>query len=108
MKRLFSLDIGTGYNMGYNLLNTLTVMVGAGAAYSISGRKTWVAVATLLVLLANFTGASVLLLYWNTAHPVPNMYDIFDSRLAIDIGDGWNDPNRHNPFGWVFHVPPPF
>jgi len=107
LKRLFSLDIGTGYNMGYNLLNTLTVMVGAGAAYSISGRKTWVAVATLLVLLANFTGASVLLLYWNTAHPVPNLYDIFDSRLAIDIGDGWNDPNRHNPFGWVFHVPPP-
>ena len=102
VKRLFSLDIGTGYNIGYNLLNTLTVLVGAGAAYAISGNKTWVAVATLLVLLANFTGASVLLLYWDTFHFVPNMYDIFDSRLAIDIGDAWNDPNRHNPFGWIF------
>jgi hypothetical protein len=108
VKRLFSLDIGTGYNMGYNLLNTLTVFVGAGAAYSISGRKTWVAVATLLVLLANFSGASVLLLYWNTAHPVANLYDVFDSRLAIDIGDGWNDPDRHNPFGWIWeHRDPP-
>ncbi len=59
LKRLLSLDIGTGYNMGYNLLNALTSLVGAGAAYSISGRRAWVAVATLLVLLANFTGSSV-------------------------------------------------
>lgn len=107
LKRLFSLDIGTGYNMGYNLLNTLTCLVGAGAAYNISGRKTWVAVATLLVLLANFTGSSVLLLYWNNAHPVQNLYDVFDSRLAVDIGDGWNDPTRHNPFGWIYRNPPP-
>jgi hypothetical protein len=106
LKRLFSLDIGTGYNMGYVLLCTLTCLVGAGAAYSISGRKTWVAVATLLVLLANFTGASVLLFFIDTFHRTPNMYDIFDSRLAIDIGDGWNDPNRHNPFGWLFTNPP--
>jgi len=108
VKRLFSLDIGTGYNMGYNLLNTLTCFVGAGAAYSVSGRKIWVAVAAAAVLLANFTGSSVFLLYWNTVHYVPNLYDIFDSRLAIDIGDGWNDPNRHNPFGWIWaHRDPP-
>ena len=106
LKRLFSLDIGTGYNMGYNLLNTLTCLVGAGAAYAISGKRTWVAVATLLVLLANFTGSSVLLLYWNNAHPHPG-YDVFDSRLAVDIGDGWNDPARNNPFGWIYRYPPP-
>ncbi len=106
LKRLFSLDIGTGYNMGYNLLNTLTCLAGAGAAYAISGRRTWVAVATLLVLLANFTGSSVLLLYWNNAHPHPG-YAVFDSRLAVDIGDGWNNPERHNPFGWIFHYTPP-
>jgi len=108
VKRLFSLDIGTGYNMGYNLLNTLTCFVGAGAAYCVSGRKMWVAVAAAVVLLANFTGSSVFLLYWNTVHFVPNLYDVFDSRLAIDIGDGWNDPNRHNPFGWIWaHRDPP-
>jgi hypothetical protein len=107
LTRLFGLDIGTGYNMGYNLLNTLTMMVGAGAAYLMSGRRVWVGVATLLLLLANFNGSSVFLLYWNTAHPVPGLYDVFDSRLQNDIGDAWNDPNRHNPFAWIFHVPPP-
>ena len=108
VKRLFMLDIGTGYNLGYNLENTLTVFAGAGAAFAVSGRKTWIAVATALVLLGNFTGASLLLLYWNSVHYVPNIYDMFDSRLAIDIGDGWNDPARNNPFGWIWaHRPPP-
>jgi hypothetical protein len=107
LKRLFTLDIGTGYNMGFALLNTFVMFVGAGAAYYISGRRVWACLATLLVLLANFKGASVLLLVWNTWHPVPNLYDVFDARLANDIGDGWNDPNRHNPFGWIFRYPPP-
>jgi hypothetical protein len=107
LKRLFLLDIGTGYNVGYTLLNALTLLAGAGAAYAISGRRMWVCLGAVLILLANFTGSSVLLLYWNSAHPVPNLYAVFDSRLAVDIGDGWNDPNRHNPFGWIFHAPPP-
>jgi hypothetical protein len=105
LTRLFSLDIGTGYNMGYTLLNTLTCLVGTGAAYVIGGRRTWIAVTTLLVLLANFTGASVLLFFYNCFHPSPDI-NVFDSRLAIDIGDGWNDPARHNPFGWVYTYPP--
>jgi hypothetical protein len=105
LKRLLMLDIGTGYNMGYNLLNTLTLLAGAGAAYIISGKRAWVAVATLLVLLANFNGSAVFLLYWNNAHPHPG-YDVFDSRLAVDIGDGWNNPARHNPFSWIYHYPP--
>ncbi len=88
LTRLFSLDIGTGYNMGYTLLNALTLLAGTGAAYAISGKRTWVALATLLVLLANFNGSSVLLLIWNSLHPHLG-YDIFDSRLANDIGDGW-------------------
>ena len=107
LTRLLSLDIGTGYNMGYTLLNTMTCFAGAGAAYSISGRKAWVAVATLAAILANFTGSSVILLFWNNAHPVPNLYDVFDARLSWDIGDSWNDPNRHNPFGWIYKNPPP-
>jgi hypothetical protein len=89
--------------MGYNLLNTLTCLVGAGAAYAMSGRKTWVAVAVLLVLLANFTGAAVLLFFWDSAHPASTAYPfIFDTRLAIDMGDGWNNPVRQNPFGWIY------
>lgn len=107
LKRLFSLDIGTGYNMGYVLLNTLTLFAGAGAAYVISGGRVWVTLATLAALLGNYNGSSILLLFYNTAHPVPGLFDIFDNRLANDIGDGWNDPTRHNPFGWIFHSPPP-
>jgi hypothetical protein len=107
LTRLFTLDIGTGYNMGFTLLNTFVMFVGAGAAYYISGRRIWACLATLLVLLANYKGASLVLLIYNTWHPVPNLYDIFDARLANDIGDGWNDPNRHNPFGWIFTYPPP-
>ena len=107
LKRLFALDIGTGYNIGYTLLNTLTFLVGAGAAYVISGRRTWVAVGTLIVMLANFNGSAVLLLFWQSFHHYAGAPIAFDSRLANDIGDGWNDPNRHNPFGWIFHTQPP-
>ncbi len=33
---------------------------------------------------------------------------MFDARLSIDIGDGWNDPARQNPFGWIWaHRDPP-
>jgi hypothetical protein len=109
LKRLFVLDIGTGYNMGYNLLNTLTCLVGAGAAFAISGKRTWVAVLTLLVLLANFTGSAVFLLLWDSFNaPQPQLYYFFDNRLSIDIGDSWNNPDRHNPFGWIWeHRDPP-
>lgn len=101
LKRLFSLDIGTGYNMGYTLLNTLTCLVGAGAAYRISGNRMWVSVATMLVLLANFTGSSVILLVYNAFHPDPKLV-MFDGRLAIDIADDWTNPERHNIFAWIF------
>lgn len=107
LKRLFWLDVGTAYNIAYTLLNALTCLAGVGAAYAITGRKTWVAVATLVVLLANFTGAAVILLYWNNAHPISGFYHVFDSSLAVDIGTGWNDTDRHNPFGWIFRNPPP-
>jgi hypothetical protein len=106
--RLFSLDIGTGYNMGYCLLNALTVFVGVGAAFALGGQRIWVALAMLLILEANFTGASVILFCLDVNHSVSGLYYIFDTRLAVDIGDGWNDPNRHNPFGWIWqHRDPP-
>ncbi|MEI9998506.1 MAG: hypothetical protein WDO13_04750 [Verrucomicrobiota bacterium] len=107
LKRLFTVDIGTGYNLGYTLLNTFEMFVGAAAAYALGGRQVWICLVTLLVLLANFNGASVVLFFWDLIHPMPNLYDIFDSRLASDIGDGWNDPSRHNPFGWIYRDPPP-
>ncbi len=100
LKRLFNLDIGTGYNMGYTLLNTLTCLVGAGAAYRMSGNRTWVAIATLVVLLANFTGSAVFLVFRDWSSP--------DFQLAINIGDPWNGKDLRNdmvrnPFYWVYN-----
>jgi len=94
LKRLFSLDVGTGYNMGYTLLNTLTLVVGAGAAYAMGGRRAWVAVGVLLVLLANFPGSFLFVFLHNPIHP--------DTRLSIDIGDDWDNPARNNFFAWIF------
>ena len=105
LKRLFALDIGTGYNLGYYLLNTLTCLVGAGAAFAMSGGKKWVSVAVLLVLLANFTGSAVLLFFWDSVHPQPGRFNIFDTRLAIDLGIEWDNP-AHNPFHWIYKHPP--
>jgi hypothetical protein len=109
LTRFLQLDIGTGYNVGYSLLNAFVFFAGAGAAYHISGGRVWVCLATLLVLMANFNGASVVLFVWARIHPLVGVYDIFDSRLAVDIGDGWNNPARHNPFGGIFNpaYPPP-
>ena len=98
LKRLFSLDIGTAYNMGYTLLNALTIFVGTGAAYVISGKRMWAAVATMLVLLGSFTGSLPYLFFINPVNT--------DTRLAYDIGDAWNDPQRHNVFAWIFHRDP--
>ena len=108
LKRLFSVDIGTGYNVGYSLLNTLTFIVGAGAAHVISGRRAWVAVGMLLVLMANFTGSAVFLFFWNNLHGTSDIQPFgFDTRQAVDIYDGWGDPVRHNPFTWGYGGNPP-
>jgi hypothetical protein len=97
LTRLFSLDVGTGYNIGFVLLNTLTVMAGAGAAYAISGRRLWICLAATGILLANFTGSALVLLFLNPWNP--------DFRLSIDINEVWNDP-KQNPFWQILaHVP---
>lgn len=94
LTRLLTLDVGTGYNMGYTLLNTLTLVVGTGAAYVIGGRRLWVGAVALLLLLANFSGSLLFVFLHNPLHP--------DTRLAVDIGDAWDDPARNNIFAWIF------
>jgi len=104
LKRYFILDIGTGYNMGYTLLNTLTLLAGTGAAYLISGRRLWVGLFIMIVLLANFSG-SYLFIYLDFLRQYlfhGNHNAVLDSRLAIDIGDAWGDPGRNNIFAWIF------
>jgi hypothetical protein len=89
MKRLFFLDLGTAYNLGFAFLTAWTCLVGVGVAHSISG-KTWIALATALVLLAGFTGIAPLLIFFGHGP---------DYGVATDINDCWNDRVR-NPFWW--------
>ena len=104
LTRLFSLDIGTGYNVGYSLLNTFTLLVGTGAAYLVSGRRMWVAILTLLVLLGNFSGSFLYLVCYHFTHFHEAGWSFWgvDSRLAVDIGDDWSNPERQNHFDWIF------
>jgi hypothetical protein len=90
MMRLFSLDIGTAYNLSFAFLLAWTCLAGAAVAHSITG-KGWIACTIVMVLLACMTGS------------VP--IDIFshhglDFGVVTDINDVWNDKDR-NPF-WGF------
>jgi len=89
LTRLFSVDIGTGYNLAFVLLAALTGLIGAGAAYSISGKSAGVAAATALVLMAGSTGASIFLDFLSKHDP--------NYCLSLMINDSWDKPDV-NPF----------
>jgi hypothetical protein len=90
LKRLFSLDLGTAYNLSFAFLLAWVVLMGAGVAHSITG-KMWIAVATIIVLLAGSTGSVIFLLFLGH-HGV-------DYEVSTAINDCWNDRAR-NPFWW--------
>ncbi len=92
VKRLFSVDIGTGYNLGFALLAALTALVGAGAAYSISGKRAWVSAATLFIVMAGSTGGAIFLIFLSKHEP--------DYVLSLSLNGGWDEPNW-NPFWWI-------
>jgi hypothetical protein len=60
VKRLFALDVGTAYNISLPLLTSLIALAGAGAAYSVSDKRPWIAFLTLFLFMATFTGGSAL------------------------------------------------
>jgi hypothetical protein len=90
VKRLFSLDLGTAYNLSFAFLLAWLVLIGAGVAHSITG-KGWIAVATVIVLLAGSTGSVIFLIFFGH-HGV-------DYEVSTAINDCWNDRDR-NPFWW--------
>jgi hypothetical protein len=90
VKRLFSLDLGTAYNLSFAFLETWLVLIGIGVAHSITG-KTWIAISTGIVLLAGSTGSVPFLIFFGH-HGV-------DYEVSTAINDCWNDPDR-NPFWW--------
>jgi hypothetical protein len=90
IKRLFTLDIGSSYNVTFTLLNALVCFAGAGIAFLASGKRTWVALLIIPVLEAGFTGSDPWL--------IMTMKDP-DFGYGVDIDAGWRN---HDP-GWIFH-----
>jgi hypothetical protein len=96
LKRLFCLDIGTGYNVSFVFLDTLICLMAAAVAFSLSGQN-WIAAAILLVVMASFTGSSLLMILFG-AHG-------FDALLYYDLHHGWADAH-HNPLWWLLEGDP--
>jgi hypothetical protein len=92
LTRLFSVDIGTGYNLSFALLAALTGLIGAGAGYSVSGKRAWVAIATALVLMAGSTGAAIFLDFLGRHDP--------DYVLSLVINSACDVPGL-NPFAGI-------
>ena len=94
LTRLFSVDIGTGYNLGFAVLTALTGLIGTGAAYVISGKNAGVAAATALILMSGATGSAIFLDFFqkNALHQAQPDY-----VLSLSINGGWNEP-AWNPF----------
>jgi hypothetical protein len=85
VERLFALNLGTACNVSFTLLNALIGFAGAGIAYLMGGRRTWVALVALALLEAGFNGAMPLV--WLETHNV-------DFNYSADLDTGWRD---HNP-----------
>jgi hypothetical protein len=91
VKRLFSLDVGTAYNLSFAFLMAWICLMGAGVAHFISGKK-WVAVLTMLILLASSTGSLPILIFYGPRGP--------DYGLSTSLNLYWDQPNL-SPFAWI-------
>jgi len=90
LKRLFSIDLGSAYNLSYAFLLAWVCLTGAGVAHSISG-KIWISVATMVVLLGGWTGSFPFLIFINPHGP--------DYDLSTNLNADWN--TDRNPFAWI-------
>jgi len=91
MKRLFSLEIGTAYNVSFTLLNSLICFTGAAIAYLASGRRAWASLLTIPILEAGFTGSMPYLIL-TMQEP--------DFDYGVDLDAGWRN---HDP-GAIFQL----
>ena len=58
VKRLFDVPLGVAYNSSHALLSAFTCVAGAAAAYRLSGGKTWITLATVVVIESAATGST--------------------------------------------------
>jgi hypothetical protein len=88
--RLFSVDIGTAYNLSFALLHALLCLTGAAVAFTIT-RKKWIAAMTVIILAAGASGSAPILLLLGKP----------DYALSTSLNTNWDDPGYHNPFSWL-------
>jgi hypothetical protein len=91
LKRLFSIDVGTAYNVSFAFLLAWLCLMGAGVAHSLTG-SIWVSLGTVLVLLGAWTGSFPYLIFFGPHQP--------DYGLSINLNADWNRP-ENNPFSWL-------
>ena len=72
VKRLFHLPLGVAYNVTHALLTALTCVAGAAAAHRLSGGRTWIPWAVLLLIVSAATGSSAYILL--TTHDPSSWY----------------------------------
>jgi hypothetical protein len=97
LMRLFMLDVGTGYNVSYVLLDALICLAAAAIAHAVGG-KAWMAAAMLVLVAASFTGGGAIMMLFGSYG--------FDPLLAYDLHHGWADPH-HNPL-WSLLAADPY
>ena len=91
LKRLFSTDVGTAYNISFAFLLAWLCLMGAGVAHSLSG-SIWVAMGTVLVLLGAWTGSFPIIILFGP-HGA-------DYGLSTNLNADWNRP-ENNLFSWL-------
>lgn len=98
LKRLLFIDVGTAYNVGTALLNSLELMVCAAVGYSLSNYRRWVAVLMLIVVAGGFTGSTPIkeLIHPSTTNPA----------TSIDLCNQWDQP-QYNEFSSLLRYWPP-
>ncbi len=94
LERLLNVKIGEAYNVSHALLSALICVTAAGAAWRISGGRTWITLAVPFIIESAMTGSSAYLLLTSTNPSV----DLFP-----DPSGGMIHPPDKNPlWAWLF------
>jgi hypothetical protein len=88
LKRLFSVDLGTSYNVSHAFLLAWLCLAGVGVGHTISGKK-WIPLVMSVVLLAGSTGIVPFLIFFS--------HHGADYEMCTSPNDCWDDKDK-NPF----------
>lgn len=94
LKRLFSTDLGTAYNISYSFLLAWLCLMAAGVAHAIS-KKIWISVAVTVVFLGAWSGSYPYLIFFG---PHDFYYPYYE--LSTNVNEDWDNP-ANNPYAWI-------